>query len=95
MREIRHRMLAEYGKLYEAVNMLFFEIDPFALNYGINTDEYEREVWEVLPQLKASNTEQEIFLILETACRKFFSKPTVNEGLGRLGVLAAKIKETL
>src|SRR5262245_14038977 len=95
MRQIRESMISQYGETYEVVNTLFFEVDPFDLNYGNNVDEYECEVWEVLPQLVENLTEDDLLKILESACRRSFGKQTVKEGFPKLKVLASKIKEIL
>lgn len=47
----RRRLKVHYGRLYDEVAAILFELDPIGINFGSNTDEYESETGTIIPRL--------------------------------------------
>lgn len=61
--------------MYDLLQRLLFDIDPYDLNYGDNVDEYERTVWEALPDLRAGLSNKEVADVLLRSLEAIFAEP--------------------
>jgi hypothetical protein len=92
MQTVKENSKLKFGGLYQELNNLFFNIDPFDLNYESNLDEYESEVCALLPELHPNIKSKEIYESLIKVCSHFFGRQTIEEAVPKLKVLATKIE---
>jgi hypothetical protein len=73
--EKRKAIRLQYGKLFDALSKLLFELDPISINFETNTDEYEPEVGTIIPRLTHAESEADVREIVhEEFCKWFDSK---------------------
>jgi hypothetical protein len=64
LRASRAALKAAYSNAFARMSRILFEADPFGLNLGNNTDEYDFEVSRVLPRLRDCETVEDIEQLL-------------------------------
>ena len=76
---VDYKQLAkDYPGLFEDVSRLIFLIDPIDINGVVNSEEYEPEVAAILPMLKDTTSEKDIFKLVCDVFIRFFGDSTAN-----------------
>jgi hypothetical protein len=56
IRAERQALRLKYGRLFDEVSAILFELDPICVNFEDNSDEYEPEVGTILPRLRSCSS---------------------------------------
>ncbi len=92
--EIRTSLRAAHGRLYDHLEKLFFQVDPYDVAYPDsnlgepNPEEYEGVVWEALPGLRSDMDDEDIVSVIVDAFRMEFEGEPVSAA-ARLEITAA------
>ncbi len=71
-REQRQKLKQFYGDFYSATEALFFRHDPIGINFETNTDEYDPEVFTVLPRLSTCASPSDVQRVLHEEFTRWF-----------------------
>jgi hypothetical protein len=72
MNSDRNALKLQFGLLFDEVSAALFAADPVGINFGDNTDEYDREAGTILPRLRDAHSADDVqVLIHEEFCRWF------------------------
>ncbi len=93
--KVRQNLRNQYGGTYDQLQQILFEIDSHDLNYGDNYNEYERVVWEALPELRLEQSDEEIGKVIEAALNRVLDEPLSNDASGRVRAAAPRIRKAL
>lgn len=82
-----HKQLStKYTTLYASMVELFFHLDPMGIafddedsEFGPNYDEYSPEVGTILPRLKETRSEADVFAVIREEFSKWFGPLSVSE----------------
>jgi hypothetical protein len=94
-REIRSELRARFGESYDELMHLLFEIDTHEINFGDNVDEYERAVWESLPELRADLTDAEIASVIADGITRVMGEPLSSDARRRIIERASNVREMM
>jgi hypothetical protein len=71
-RWIRDELLRRHGVAGHRLNDILFDEDPALVNFEVNIDEYEPEVWTILPRLRVCRSSEEVEQVLREELQEWF-----------------------
>ena len=80
----RPAVRARYKSLFVKVVDLFYEVDPVGINFGVNPEEYQAEVYTVLPRLEAARSLDDVVQVLDEEFLEWFGRRYTVEPLAKL-----------
>ncbi|MGB7061823.1 MAG: hypothetical protein WBF13_05650 [Candidatus Zixiibacteriota bacterium] len=66
----------EFGELYQAVTEVLLKYDPVGIVFEDNLDEYDPELFTILPELKHCKSETEVLELVHKEFVRWFSEST-------------------